>query len=351
MDDLIKIDPDIADGDLVNEIRRKKRQHSNTTPNPTLVAEQTSSVSSKKRSKVNNSENIENNLITTKKPEKKKHSRKSKKYSATSSSAPSIEEFPATEINLLEHATSPSKTSDNVHDDAISTEITKNDEVIFTENPERRPKRNQNVRINYVEDLDEVIKVEMDNDGLIPSSEIHPKKTKKKHHHNYSKSDLKFDSLFDSKSDSSSSTKKKYKAKKDKKNTSDNDDNVAAGEIVVNQHKKHHHKKKKKKKSSKKSSKQLLFDSDNDKQNTSSSSRSKTKSDQSQIFTHDQTLISRKKFDNNAVNQQHSITNIAAPSSSSRRSSRSNSLADSLDEQILGMYYNIMYLSVYSNVL
>ena len=227
----------------------------------------------------------------------------------------------------------------------------KNDEVIFTENPERRPKRNQNVRINYVEDLDEVIKVEMDNDGLIPSSEIHPKKTKKKHHHNYSKSDLKFDSLFDSKSDSSSSTKKKYKAKKDKKNTSDNDDNVAAGEIVVNQHKKHHHKKKKKKKSSKKSSKQLLFDSDNDKQNTSSSSRSKTKSDQSQIFTHDQTLISRKKFDNNAVNQQHSITNIAAPSSSSRRSSRSNSLADSLDEQILGMYYNIMYLSVYSNVL
>merc|ERR1712073_5318 len=103
------------------------------------------------------------------------------------------------EINLLEHATSPSKTSDNVHDDAI-----------FTENPERRPKRNQNVRINYVEDLDEVIKVEMDNDGLIPSSEIHPKKTKKKHHQNYSKSDLKFDSLFDSKSDSSSSTKKKY---------------------------------------------------------------------------------------------------------------------------------------------
>merc|ERR1712223_194855 len=142
MDDLIKIDPNMADGDLVNEIRRKKRQHSNTTPNPTLVTEQTSSVSSKKRSKVNNSENIENDLITTKKPEKKKHSRKSKKYSATSSSTPSIEEFPASEINLLEHPTSPSKTSENNHDnaaDVISTEITKNGEVIFTENPERRP--------------------------------------------------------------------------------------------------------------------------------------------------------------------------------------------------------------------
>ena len=72
MDDLIKIDPTEA-AELGNEIRRKKRQHSN----PTLVEEQTT-VSSKKRSKITSAENIENNIIT--KTEKKKHSKKSKKY-------------------------------------------------------------------------------------------------------------------------------------------------------------------------------------------------------------------------------------------------------------------------------
>ena len=155
MDDLIKIDPTEA-AELGNEIRRKKRQHSN----PTLVEEQTT-VSSKKRSKVTSAENIENNIITTK-AEKKKHSKKSKKY-PISSIPPPFEGLPS-EINTLEHAPSGEK-SENNHSDAVisSMETNSEKEINFTENPERRPKRNQNIRINYVEDLDEVIKIEMDN--------------------------------------------------------------------------------------------------------------------------------------------------------------------------------------------
>merc|ERR1712083_544876 len=109
----------------------------------TLVEEQTT-VSSKKRSKVTSAENIENNIIT--KTEKKKHSKKSKKYPI--SSIPPFEDLPS-EINTLEHATSGEKSENNHSDNVISSMETNSEEIIFTENPERRPKRNQNIRINY----------------------------------------------------------------------------------------------------------------------------------------------------------------------------------------------------------